>query len=136
VSDTLFDNAKPTPKGGGSKHKGKQPPPWVVRELIDVHGVSPFAVRKYHYGQAFAVLFRCRENRDPPGAALAHCKELSKRLTATARSEESDTEELVHLFCETLLRLDVPQRTELCRIAATLLVPPEPGAVQVERKGG
>lgn len=126
MPDTLFDAGEPKPKTGGKARKHSAPPPvWVFDELETVHGIPRFVSRKWKPAQVWAVLYRSRERKKDPFDTAKRKRDLVRLLTAALSEDTADPTNVFDLFQEVLSLLDLAQKTELCRAALALLVPPD-----------
>lgn len=114
----LFDADKPA-----TATRPAKPPGWVVSELM-TFGISRSTAEKWHASKAFAVLYSCRERKNPGLKADARRREVSAKLLTAARDTDCDTQTLHDLISEALASLDGGKLSELAVMAAALLTPP------------
>lgn len=115
MTGSLFDNSAPL-----DQPKRDKPPVWVVRELVDIHGIPQRTVAKWHARQCFAVMHNLRRKKaktDPDGiedTRVAVAGTLSDRL----HRDEYRPEEMHDALQEALALLD---RDELATVARVVI---------------
>lgn len=112
----LFDNPE-------SKSRGNIPAA-VFNELVTRWKVPAFQVRKMTTKQAFAVMYRYRDNAE---GAPARRRRLGNALMKLIAVEDFDTQALIAAVVEGLANLDSSEVAAVATVAAQLLAPPEPG---------
>lgn len=112
----LFDAEEPK-----VKTRPATTPGWVIDELVSKHGITRATALRWPANQAFAVLHRCRERKDPRVKIEKRAKELAGALTRAAASDDYSAETVSDMVAEALSMVDGARLAAIARCVAEQL---------------
>lgn len=110
----LFDS------GEKPKTRPATTPGWVIDELVR-YGIRRETALKFPTRQAFAVLHRCRERKNPGEAIAKRKREIAAALVAWTKDDLADSQTAVDLVAEAAALLDGANLAAIARAVADVL---------------